>query len=86
MPGPQRDVRRSDVLDVMKDHHDPHEPWKVSELAEALSCSESTVYSRLRELKTLGKVRTKSFGASARAWWLAPGAIEDDDEIEAMRA
>jgi Mn-dependent DtxR family transcriptional regulator len=69
MPGPERTVRRVDVLETMQDRTDLREPWTVNELASMLDCGESTVYNRLRELKTQGKVRTKEVGASARVWW-----------------
>lgn len=69
MPGPEREVRRNDVFEQMLRRDDPREPWTVGELARALNCAESTVYNRLRELKTQGRVDTKEVGASARVWW-----------------
>lgn len=69
MPGPEREVRRNDVIEAMGERADPREPWTVSELADRLGCGETTVYSRLRELKTQGRVDTKEVGASARVWW-----------------
>ena len=76
MPGPQRKIKRSDVLETMQDRTDPREPWTVKELAKMLDCGESTVYDRLRELKTQGKVRTKQVGSSARVWWPVEPPLE----------
>lgn len=56
-------------MEAMLGRSDEREPWTVKELAEELECGESTVYNRLRELKTQSRVRTKSVGASARVWW-----------------
>ena len=80
MPGPQRTIRRDDVMEVMRDRVDPREPWTVKEIAEVLGCGESTVYKRLRELKTQGRVRTKAVGSSARVWWPAEPTDADIKE------
>lgn len=69
MRGPQREVLRKDVLATMQERDDPREPWTVGELADEMGYAETPIYSRLRELKTQGKVRTKKTGASSRVWW-----------------
>lgn len=86
MPGPQREVRRVDVLQQMRDRADPREPWTVKELSKMLDCGESTVYDRLRELKTQGKVRTKEVGASARVWWPAEPRLEAVESVGRVEA
>lgn len=49
----------------------PRQPWTASGLAEVLPCSSDTIYNRLRELETIGKIETKKVGARARIWWVA---------------
>ena len=60
---------------MLLDRADPREPWTVKEIANEIGCGESTVYNRLRELKTQGRVKTKEVGASARIWWPAEGGV-----------
>ena len=68
--GPDREVTRKAVKEVMVERGSSSEPWTSSELAEILGCSSDTVYHRLRELETLDEIRTKKVGARARIWWI----------------
>lgn len=68
--GPDRNVTREDVIEQMRSRSDPRCPWTASDLADELPCSSDTVYNRLRELETLGRIRTKKVGARARIWWV----------------
>lgn len=68
--GPDREVTRSDVLDAMRSRSDPRHPWTASELQDEIGCSSGTVYNRLRELDTQGRIETKKVGARARIWWI----------------
>lgn len=66
----------------MRQRADMREPWTSKEIAEHLPCSADTVYNRLRELHSQGKVRTKKVGSRARVWWLPPSMDEQSDEGE----
>lgn len=68
--GPSRGVTRKDVLEAMQSRGEPRRPWTASDLADDLPCSPDTVYNRLRELETLGHIKTKKVGAHARIWWI----------------
>ena len=47
------------------------EPLGATEVAEAAGCVRTTAHNRLEELVEDGVVKTKKFGARARAYWLA---------------
>lgn len=69
----------------MQSAGDPRRPWTANALAEELPCSADTVYNRLRELETLGHIKTKKVGSRARIWWLPDTEnktfIPDTDEF-----
>lgn len=73
--GPDRDVTRADVLDLLESRTNCREPWTSTEVAEELDASRRPVFNRLRELVELDEVATKQVGANARIWW-----IPADDE------
>lgn len=72
--GPRRDYTREDVLELLKARlrDDAREPWRTSEVADGLDCSQDTAFDRLEELEDEGTVRSKMMGAHTKAWWLAP--------------
>lgn len=82
MPGPERKVKRSEVMDLFE----PGRPETASTLAEELPCHQDTVFNRLKELYELDKIETKKVGGRARVWWISdsdrsvdPTLIDDED-------
>lgn len=73
--GPEREHKRADVLDALRDTFDDDqwEPFTSKEIAEEMGCSRRIAYGRLRELHELGDVETKKVGARGRVWWLTRG-------------
>lgn len=67
-----RNFKTSDreVLQTLVDH--PHPALKSSEIQEMLDSDVSTnaVNYRLNKLKKRGAVDSKSFGSSAKGWWI----------------
>jgi Fe2+ or Zn2+ uptake regulation protein len=69
--GPERTVKREEVLDVMLDNKDDeYEPWTVMELDDFFDANAESIRRRLKELQELGKVKTKKVGSRARVWWI----------------
>jgi len=75
--GPQRAVKRADVLD----HMTPGTIYTAGSLTENYEASKDTVYHRLRELATLGDIQTKQTGGRARIWWIPDPADIDDSFV-----
>lgn len=77
MPGPERKVKRSEVLDLFE----LGQPETASTLAEDLPCHQDTVFNRLKELYELEKVKTKKPGGRARVWWIPDPERSVDAEM-----
>lgn len=78
--GPQRTVKRSDVLDQMT----PGVVYTAGGIAGQFSASKDTVYHRLRELAEIEEIATKQTGGRARVWWIPLGQSLETDFIEEM--
>ena len=63
--GPQRTVKRTDVLDKMT----PGVIYTAGGIADQFEASKDTVYHRLRELAEIDNIATKQTGGRARVWW-----------------
>lgn len=84
--GPNRQYTRQEVVDIMRGHDDPREPWTSTEIADELGCSRELAYNRLRELHSLGLVNTKKISSRGRVFWLAPEGSVDTDGTAASVA
>lgn len=78
--GPQRAVKRADVLDTMK----TGVVYTAGSLAQHFDASKDTTYHRLRELGSLDKINTKQTGGRARIWWKPHAQSIDTSFIEEM--
>lgn len=78
--GPQRTVKRADVLDQMT----PGVVYTAGGIAGQFSASKDTVYHRLRELAELEQIATKQTGGRARVWWIPLEQNIDSSFIEEM--
>jgi len=78
--GPQRTVKRADVLDQMT----PGVVYTVGGIASGFDASKDTVYHRLRELAEIEKIATKQTGGRARVWWIPLEQSIDASFIEEM--
>ena len=78
--GPERAVKRKDVLDAMT----PGVVYTAGGLAEKFNASKDTIYHRLRELGELEEISTKQTGGRARIWWVPTHQQIDDSFIEEM--
>ncbi len=63
--GPERTVKRTDVLNAMQ----PGVVYTAGSLTAKFDASKDPTYHRLRELGSLGKINTKQTGGRARIWW-----------------
>ncbi len=73
--GPERDVKRKDVLATIE----PGIPVTATTIQDNhFDCHPDTVMNRLKELHKLGEIETKSLGERARVWWVpAPDTAVD---------
>lgn len=78
--GPQRAVKRADVLGKME----TGTVYTAGSLASKFDASKDTIYHRLRELGSLGDIETKQTGGRARIWWTPHTQQVDKSFIEEM--
>lgn len=78
--GPQRAVKRADVLGEMK----AGVVYTAGSIAQHFDASKDTIYHRLRELGSLGEINTKQTGGRSRIWWKPHTQQVDSSFIEEM--
>lgn len=78
--GPNRAVKRADVLDAMS----PGVVYTAGSLTDKFNASKDTVYHRLRELAEINEINTKQTGGRARIWWVPTQQQVDDSFIDNM--
>ncbi|WP_232703566.1 PAS domain-containing sensor histidine kinase [Halobacterium wangiae] len=66
--GPSRDDY-GETLALFDQRDDPTEPLTTPEIADSLETARETVYKRLENLVSRGKLKSKDISADARVWW-----------------